>query len=610
MSRHRCLTGLLRCQGSRLGEKMSEYHVKISIINRLDRELVLEGKDIAEGKEKSFPERIKPRQTGMYHVYSPNGSFEGVNFSFTLHDDPPEGEIMYGTCTLEADIPLIRDNSSDFVVTGALGQMGYKPVKKRGHNWSCTITIYSKLDEVLADTGLFKEYEWEQIKLLPMLKEEEIHIQEVVPETYVPADTLLGRSVTAEVEKALWHSIEDPDFEDEYGQQHFVKRYFTAAIYRLKKNMSVSIAENQSYSKETMVHHRSSLREEVSSEMILENSLRKDSDILSGELRATYRISNLTEYCKESEETVTERWEYSAVEYDRDVVVWDLDKAVALYRENIRGSVKLIGISDYYMTSTVKTYTVEEVEGTKMENEISIQQRRKYIMELELADMDESPFAGENNVPDANVDASMISVFSDEVDETARADVLNSMLLAQLAADKKYNHSEETDKWYKKYVEVLENLGWVFHNFEFTEYSIQSQGLGVDSFMLDLVRGIATGSMYFVAKAAIEFLKEQGGSRASKIFGSSSHKGKKGNFQMGECRLNDRVLTLSIGCSYFSASDEEENFFALRFSSQDSHIYISTQKSMLNEDTYGQIRQDVINKLGKRAKQYIADLEI
>ena len=59
---------------------------------------------------------------------------------------------------------------------------------------------------------------------------------------------------------------------------------------------------------------------------------------------------------------MTERLEYSAAEYDRDVVVWDLDKIVCIFRENIKGKTGLIGLSDYYMASTAKTYAKKESE--------------------------------------------------------------------------------------------------------------------------------------------------------------------------------------------------------------------------------------------------------
>ncbi len=44
------------------------------------------------------------------------------------------------------------------------------------------------------------------------------------------------------------------------------------------------------------------------------------------------------------------------------MVVWDLDKIVCIFRENIKGKTGLIGLSDYYMASTAKTYAKKESE--------------------------------------------------------------------------------------------------------------------------------------------------------------------------------------------------------------------------------------------------------
>jgi hypothetical protein len=59
---------------------------------------------------------------------------------------------------------------------------------------------------------------------------------------------------------------------------------------------------------------------------------------------------------------------------------------------------------------------------------------------------------------DAYVDHSSIVTFDKEISMQYKKDVLNSQLLAQLAADK--IAKRETYEWYKKYQEVLTRIGW------------------------------------------------------------------------------------------------------------------------------------------------------
>lgn len=338
---------------------MSERYAAVTILNTLDRPLELVNSRITAAEATSFPQRIEAGGRGDYIVTAPKVQTSSMEVSFSLRDVSPAGERMLGTCSVEFSIPLVSNNASRLSVTGAIGQTGYEPVSPHGYRWTCTITLFSKLD---MKDGSAAGYGWEAISALPELPGEEVDIQSAVPEKYVFADRLFGRSGTLEIPKKYWGEIKDPLFPDEYGQRNFVARYFAAAVYRLKMNTAVSIAANQSYSRETTIHHRSSTRSEVSQEMNLENMLRLDREGICEELRSTYRISRMTEYCSESEENVTERLEYSAAEYDRDVVVWDLDKIVCIFRENIKGKTGLIGLSNYYMASTAKTYAKKESE--------------------------------------------------------------------------------------------------------------------------------------------------------------------------------------------------------------------------------------------------------
>lgn len=340
---------------------MGERYAAITILNTLDRPLELVNSKITAATATSFPGRIEAGERGDYIVTSPKAQTSRVEVSFSLRDVPPEGERMLGTCSLDFSIPLFANNTSSLCTTGAIGQTGYTPISPHGYRWTTTLTLFSKLD-VNGRNAANAGYSWDVISDLPELSAADVDIQTAVPEKYVFTDHLFGRSPALEIPKMYWQEIKDPLFPDEYGQRNFVARYFATAAYRLKMNTSVSIAANQSYSKETTIHHRSSTRTEVSQEMNLENTLRLDREGICEELRSAYRISQMTEYCDESEQNVTERLEYGAVEYDRDVVVWDLDQIICVFRENIKGKIGLIGLSDYFLSSTAKTYAKKESE--------------------------------------------------------------------------------------------------------------------------------------------------------------------------------------------------------------------------------------------------------
>ena len=49
--------------------------------------------------------------------------------------------------------------------------------------------------------------------------------------------------------------------------------------------------------------------------------------------------------------------------------------------------------------------------------------------------------------------------------------VCDDTLLAQLAADYKYDRKKQAKDWYNYYVEILSTVGWVLQGFEFKNYN-------------------------------------------------------------------------------------------------------------------------------------------
>jgi hypothetical protein len=70
--------------------------------------------------------------------------------------------------------------------------------------------------------------------------------------------------------------------------------------------------------------------------------------------------------------------------------------------------------------------------------------------------------------PVGAVDGSLVETFVDGLKGRHLCDVLNVTLLAQLAANVKYDREAEPVPWTKYYTRVLENVGWVVLEFSFS----------------------------------------------------------------------------------------------------------------------------------------------
>jgi hypothetical protein len=245
----------------------------------------------------------------------------------------------------------------------------------------------------------------------------------------------------------------------------------------------------------------------------------------------------------------------------------------------------------------------------------------KYIESLELAEPSpeirglqsrRTPAPEPTDGEAGYVDAGALVSFVAGISPLHKSDVLNSVLLAQLAADKLFNRESATKDWYGKFVEVLTNVGWVAQNFGFKELKSAGTNFEVNKLVVEMLAAISSGPALSAISLTLSTLKALAEKQDSKwkVYSSQSYNGKEGNFQIGCAAAVDGVPVMSFGAFTLSSSQSSDQYLWFNFSSSSSNFWYSTQATSLAEDIYSQVRELVIKKLGVNAATYILDLEI
>lgn len=246
--------------------------------------------------------------------------------------------------------------------------------------------------------------------------------------------------------------------------------------------------------------------------------------------------------------------------------------------------------------------------------EKTIEQRISFLtgLELDVPNLVEVATVSDGTENDsASVDAGSLITFSGGISKRDQADVKNSCLLAQLAANKKFDRETETEQWYRFYADVLENVGWVIRGFSFEKLSSYGASFEASVIMMEILAAICTADEMMAVKATIDaFRKLANDDYRVRIFDSCSHSDKKGNFQHSSCFLKDGSVTMNLGACYFSTTQHITRLLFTKFSASDVEAYKGSQQVELDMDVYDQVRQMVIDKLGDNAQRYIGDLEI
>jgi len=249
-----------------------------------------------------------------------------------------------------------------------------------------------------------------------------------------------------------------------------------------------------------------------------------------------------------------------------------------------------------------------------MKQQKTIEERIAFLKSLELAAPDlgeiNAPSAGAENAP-ACVDGSSLIAFSGGVSKRDQADVKNSCLLAQLAANRQFDREKQTREWYRFYATVLENVGWVVDQFTFKKLSSYGASFEASLLMLEILGAVCTGDEMQALKAALDAFRAlaQNDYRV-RIFETSSHSATIGNFQLSSCSVKDGWVAMTLGASYFSTTETITRLLFTKLSASSVDAYMGSQQVVLDTDVYSQVREEIIEKLGENAHDFIGDLVI
>jgi hypothetical protein len=216
------------------------------------------------------------------------------------------------------------------------------------------------------------------------------------------------------------------------------------------------------------------------------------------------------------------------------------------------------------------------------------------------------PAAGK---PGAYVDEATLLSMTENLEPQQRMDVLNSVLLAQLAARHEFDPEKQTEQFYRKYNEVLANIGWVTQSLKFQRYQSRGTKFTVDAEVINVLLAVCSGPEGALIKATLKAVKKAGANNSAvTLFEHSSRGGDNGNFRIGLAANRNGVVVLKQAAIYYANAQNVTSVLFFSFSSASTQFYYGTTTIELNTDVYSQVRSLVIQKLGNHAAHYIQQL--
>ncbi len=210
------------------------------------------------------------------------------------------------------------------------------------------------------------------------------------------------------------------------------------------------------------------------------------------------------------------------------------------------------------------------------------------------------------------VNLGSLQAFVGGISSQHRQDVLNSTLLAQLAADANFNRQTQIDDWYNEYVGILSRVGWSISPFSFVPHIRSAKPTTLAQLTPTVLATLLTPAGFNTLTATVNKIGSLGSADARvKLFETSAAAGKTGNFQTSvispDASNND---VMAIGAWHYASSTPGSDFLNFDVNSPNVNLFYSIQLARLDESVYSMVRAAIVSKLGAKVRSSIANLDI
>ena len=235
---------------------------------------------------------------------------------------------------------------------------------------------------------------------------------------------------------------------------------------------------------------------------------------------------------------------------------------------------------------------------------------REFIQTLDVGPVPASGLLQLTETAVGAVVAGSIVAINQGVTEQHQRDVLQSLLLAQLAANANSDRHKDPVNWYQAYQRTLEQVGWVVEaSTTMTRYLPPGTRFTVPMVINDLFKKrVLPEELSLITKTLNSFNREAGGP-AQFVFECPSHAGGIGNFQFGLAAEEDGVVSLQLGRFSFTTTAHVTRLTLEEFP-LDAEFRAGFTAMSLNEQMYAVVRDAIAKKLEGRFVGSVALLEL
>ena len=176
----------------------------------------------------------------------------------------------------------------------------------------------------------------------------------------------------------------------------------------------------------------------------------------------------------------------------------------------------------------------------------------------------------------AVVVGAQLTEFTENVSPDLRLAVADSILLAQLGANKAASKSKDLMRWYRKYTEILQTIGWQLQDLEFQAQEVSDKSADVHRAILPVITamlGPAAAAASMVVSVLEGLQQMDANSPWITLFDQTSQHASGAKFQVSYVDANDRGdMEITLVCFGIEARRTITQVLFFKISSQSAKL--------------------------------------
>lgn len=207
-----------------------------------------------------------------------------------------------------------------------------------------------------------------------------------------------------------------------------------------------------------------------------------------------------------------------------------------------------------------------------------------------------------------------LAEFADTVAVELRGPIADSILLAQLAANKAAGASHDVVQWYDKYIEVLQNIGWQVHDLEFQTQTIRESNADVHKEIIPVIAAML-GPQAAAASLVVSVLKGLNEMDASTswiaLFDRASQHAHGAKFQVSYVDVGaDGQPEITLMCFGIRAERTIVQVLFFKFSEQSAELKTGTGRVRISMQRLNSAKEAIANRVQAFVGEFVQNIDI